>query len=203
MARMKTTALALFAALAALSLDPSSGRARPQGPRPSRRCPPPPPRPDPERGQAARGLDRLLPALRRRVRGRPERAREPHPDPRRLGQRGGGEPPREQVLKPVSDLDHWGVPDRWDLAEEGGRLRGLPAPQAQAARRGRPARRAMRMTVVIDEKGEGHAVLTLVTDRGDFVLDNKVSEVLAGTGPATSSSSANPPTPWHGFRWAG
>ena len=39
-------------------------------------------------------------------------------------------------------------------------------------------RRAMRMTVVIDEKGEGHAVLTLLTDRGDLVLDNKTSAVL-------------------------
>jgi predicted transglutaminase-like cysteine proteinase len=36
----------------------------------------------------------------------------------------------------------------------------------------------MRMTVVIDEKGEGHAVLTLVTDRGDIILDNKTSTVL-------------------------
>jgi predicted transglutaminase-like cysteine proteinase len=35
----------------------------------------------------------------------------------------------------------------------------------------------MRMTVVIDEKGEGHAVLTLITDRGDFILDNKTSAV--------------------------
>ena len=39
-------------------------------------------------------------------------------------------------------------------------------------------RRALRMTVVIDEKGEGHAVLTLLTDRGDLVLDNKTSAVL-------------------------
>jgi predicted transglutaminase-like cysteine proteinase len=36
----------------------------------------------------------------------------------------------------------------------------------------------MRMTVVIDEKGEGHAVLTLITDRGDFILDNKTGAVL-------------------------
>ncbi|MCJ2121260.1 transglutaminase-like cysteine peptidase, partial [Methylobacterium sp. J-077] len=40
-------------------------------------------------------------------------------------------------------------------------------------------RRAMRMTVVIDEKGEGHAVLTLITDRGDLVLDNKTNAIEA------------------------
>src|SRR3712207_5170722 len=39
-------------------------------------------------------------------------------------------------------------------------------------------RRAMRMTVVIDELGEGHAVLMIRTDQGDYVLDNKTSSVL-------------------------
>ena len=33
------------------------------------------------------------------------------------------------------------------------------------------------MTVVRDEKGEGHAVLTARTAQGDFILDNKVDEV--------------------------
>ena len=34
------------------------------------------------------------------------------------------------------------------------------------------------MTVVIDENGEGHAVLTVRTNRGDLILDNKSNEVL-------------------------
>ena len=38
-------------------------------------------------------------------------------------------------------------------------------------------RRALLMTVVIDEKGEGHAVLMART-RGDLILDNKGSSVL-------------------------
>jgi predicted transglutaminase-like cysteine proteinase len=33
------------------------------------------------------------------------------------------------------------------------------------------------MTVVRDEKGEGHAVLTVRTVQGDYILDNKVDEV--------------------------
>jgi predicted transglutaminase-like cysteine proteinase len=32
--------------------------------------------------------------------------------------------------------------------------------------------------VVIDEQNEGHAVLMVRTDRGDFILDNKTSTVL-------------------------
>jgi predicted transglutaminase-like cysteine proteinase len=36
---------------------------------------------------------------------------------------------------------------------------------------------ALLLTVVRDEKGEGHAVLTARTVQGDFILDNKVNEV--------------------------
>src|SRR5581483_5048680 len=34
------------------------------------------------------------------------------------------------------------------------------------------------ITVVRDENNEGHAVLTVRTDKGDFVLDNKRNEIL-------------------------
>jgi len=34
------------------------------------------------------------------------------------------------------------------------------------------------MTVVIDDIGEGHAVMMVRTDRGDFILDNKRNAVL-------------------------
>ena len=44
-------------------------------------------------------------------------------------------------------------------------------------KKGLPAR-AMRMTVVIDEKGEGHAVLTILTDQGDYILDNKTDRIV-------------------------
>ena len=46
--------------------------------------------------------------------------------------------------------------------------------------RGWPAS-SLLITVVRDEKGEGHAVLTARTVQGDFVLDNKVDEVKAWT----------------------
>ncbi|KAB7784231.1 transglutaminase-like cysteine peptidase [Methylorubrum populi] len=85
-----------------------------------------------------------------------------------------------RTIEPVTDQEHWGRPDRWDLAEDG---RGDCEDYQLLKRRmlaaaGLP-RRAMRMTVVIDEKGEGHAVLTLVTDRGDYILDNKTNAVMA------------------------
>ena len=39
-------------------------------------------------------------------------------------------------------------------------------------------RQALLMTVVKDEKGEGHAILTVKTNRGEFVLDNQESRIL-------------------------
>ena len=79
-----------------------------------------------------------------------------------------------------TDQEHWGRPDRWNLGEDGiGDCEDFQLLKRRwLAAAGLP-RRAMRMTVVIDEKGEGHAVLTLITDRGDFILDNKTSAVMA------------------------
>lgn len=81
-------------------------------------------------------------------------------------------------VKAVTDADHWGVVDIWSFPDDG---RGDCEDYQLLKRRilaesGLP-RRAMRMTVVIDELGEGHAVLLLRTNQGDYVLDNKTSTV--------------------------
>nr|WP_085984979.1 transglutaminase-like cysteine peptidase [Methylobacterium nodulans] len=82
-------------------------------------------------------------------------------------------------IRPLTDQEHWGVPDRWDLAEDGtGDCEDYQLLKRKLLAESGLPRRAMRMTVVIDEKGEGHAVLMLRTDRGDLVLDNKTSAVL-------------------------
>ena len=39
-------------------------------------------------------------------------------------------------------------------------------------------REALLVTVVRDKKGKGHAVLTVTTDKGDYVLDNQKDELL-------------------------
>lgn len=82
-------------------------------------------------------------------------------------------------IKPVTDDAHWGVIDRWDLPQDGlGDCEDYQLLKRKIlVERGLP-RRALRMTVVIDEQNEGHAVLMVRTDRGDFILDNKTSTVL-------------------------
>jgi predicted transglutaminase-like cysteine proteinase len=82
-------------------------------------------------------------------------------------------------VRSLPDRDHWGVTDRWDLAEDGsGDCEDFQLLKRKLLADAGLPRRAMRMTVVIDEVDEGHAVLMIRTDRGDFILDNKTSAVL-------------------------
>ncbi|GJE40716.1 transglutaminase-like cysteine peptidase [Methylobacterium persicinum] len=82
-------------------------------------------------------------------------------------------------VEPMTDMEHLHVADRWDLAEDGiGDCEDYQLLKRHLLAEAGLPRRAMRMTVVIDEKGEGHAVLTLITDRGDLVLDNKTDTIL-------------------------
>jgi predicted transglutaminase-like cysteine proteinase len=81
-------------------------------------------------------------------------------------------------IKPMSDKDHWGVIDRWDYPTDG---YGDCEDYALLKRRllieeGFP-RQGLLMTVVKDEQGEGHAILTLKTDNGEYILDNLDNEV--------------------------
>ncbi|MBI1867652.1 MAG: transglutaminase-like cysteine peptidase [Methylocystis sp.] len=77
------------------------------------------------------------------------------------------------AIEPVADTDHWGAIDQWDYPSDG---KGDCEDYALLKRRmlmeqGFP-RQALLMTVVKDAHAEGHAVLTVVTDHGEFVLDN-------------------------------
>ncbi|TXM65917.1 transglutaminase-like cysteine peptidase [Methylobacterium sp. WL69] len=84
-------------------------------------------------------------------------------------------------IRPITDMAHWGVVDRWDFPDDGaGDCEDFQLlKRRMLVERGLP-RRALRMTVVIDDIGEGHAVLMVRTDRGDLILDNKTNAILSG-----------------------
>jgi predicted transglutaminase-like cysteine proteinase len=85
-----------------------------------------------------------------------------------------------RTILPVSDQDHWGVLDRWDYPDDGlGDCEDIQLLKRKLLVDAGLPRRAMRMTVVIDEDGAGHAVMMIHTSYGDFILDNKRNEVLA------------------------
>nr|WP_244427158.1 transglutaminase-like cysteine peptidase [Methyloferula stellata] len=78
----------------------------------------------------------------------------------------------------VSDMDHWGVLDQWDYPSDG---KGDCEDYALLKRKllieeGFP-RQALLMTVVKDEQNDGHAILTIKTNHGEFILDNLTDEI--------------------------
>ena len=85
-------------------------------------------------------------------------------------------------IKPVTDLEHWGVAERWNYPDDGyGDCEDyVLLKRRMLIERGWPESTLL-ITVVRDENNEGHAVLTARTDIGDLVLDNKRKEVLRWT----------------------
>lgn len=81
------------------------------------------------------------------------------------------------AIAPATDLELYGVPEFWTLPTESGDCEDYALLKRQVLmRRGWPAS-ALLMTVVRDERGDGHAVLTVRTAQGDFILDNKISDI--------------------------
>lgn len=84
------------------------------------------------------------------------------------------------TIRPLTDEEHWHVADKWDIPTDGyGDCEDYQLLKRKLLAEAGFPRRAMRMTVVLDEKREGHAVLMVRTNQGDFVLDNKTDAVTA------------------------
>ena len=84
------------------------------------------------------------------------------------------------TITALPDWQHWGVEDRWTYPDDGmGDCEDLQLLKRKLLVEEGLPRRALRMTVVFDEGGEGHAVLMALTDRGALILDNKRNAVLA------------------------
>ena len=82
-------------------------------------------------------------------------------------------------IEPVSNLEHWGtLLDHWDYPTDGKGDCKIYAlwKRKQLLDRGFP-RQALLMTIVRDLEGNGHTILTVKTDKGDYILDNMVGEV--------------------------
>lgn len=81
------------------------------------------------------------------------------------------------AIAPATDQEIYGVSELWTYPKDRGDCEDYALlKQRILIERGWP-KSSLLLTVVRDEKGEGHAVLTARTAQGDFVLDNKVDEV--------------------------
>jgi predicted transglutaminase-like cysteine proteinase len=80
-------------------------------------------------------------------------------------------------IEPVTDIELYGQTDYWTIPAAKGDCEDYAlVKRKRLMALGWPAS-ALLMTVVRDEKGEGHAVLTARTMQGDFILDNKTDEI--------------------------
>jgi predicted transglutaminase-like cysteine proteinase len=84
-----------------------------------------------------------------------------------------------ETVKPLTDIEHWGVVERWSYPNDGyGDCEDYVLLKRRILMESGWPREALLVTVVLMEKNEGHAVLTVTTDKGDYVLDNLNKNIL-------------------------
>ena len=87
-----------------------------------------------------------------------------------------------ETVKPMTDQDHWGDIEKWSYPTDGyGDCEDYVLLKRKMLIDSGWPREALLVTVVRDKKGEGHAVLTVKSDKGEFILDNQNEEVVAWT----------------------
>jgi predicted transglutaminase-like cysteine proteinase len=85
-------------------------------------------------------------------------------------------------IKPMTDMEHWGVVEKWSLPTDGyGDCEDYVLLKRKMLIDAGWPREALLVTVVRDKKGEGHAVLTVKSNKGEFILDNQNEDVVAWT----------------------
>jgi len=83
------------------------------------------------------------------------------------------------TVKPITDLEHWGVVERWNYPDDGyGDCEDYVLLKRRMLIQAGWPRQALLITVVRDKRGDGHAVLTVKTDKGELILDNQNEGIL-------------------------
>lgn len=82
-------------------------------------------------------------------------------------------------VKPMTDMDHWGVVERWNYPDDGyGDCEDYALQKRKMLLQAGWPREALLMTVVRDQHGDGHAILTVKTDKGEYILDNQTDAIM-------------------------
>lgn len=85
------------------------------------------------------------------------------------------------LVEPRSDLEIYGRDEVWTFPDQAGDCEDYVLLKRQLLIDAGFAESALLITVVRKPDGEGHAVLTVRTDRGDFILDNLRNDVRLWT----------------------
>lgn len=84
-------------------------------------------------------------------------------------------------VEPVTDQDLWGVPELWSYPQKRGDCEDYVLLKRRQLMAKGVSGHNLLITVVRQLNGDGHALLTVRTDRGDFVLDNLEPSILLWT----------------------
>ena len=104
-----------------------------------------------------------------------------------------------RTVNAVTDQDLYGVEEHWTYPRQNGDCEDFALlKRYMLMQRGWPAS-SLLITVVLQPNGEGHAVLTVRTDRADYVLDNLESQVKPWS--ATSYKFLKRQAENHSGRW--
>lgn len=82
------------------------------------------------------------------------------------------------TIEPLTDQEIYGVEERWAYPDAVGDCEDYVLLKRKRLIEAGISPSNLLITVVLQPNGEGHAVLTVRTDRGDFVLDNMRNKVL-------------------------
>lgn len=84
-----------------------------------------------------------------------------------------------EAIRPEEDSVHYGRVDYWTIPTDGyGDCEDYALAKRKALIAHNFSPRALRIAVARSKTGEAHAVLTVATDRGDYVLDNLTDAIL-------------------------
>ncbi|HUO01928.1 MAG TPA: transglutaminase-like cysteine peptidase [Rhizomicrobium sp.] len=83
-----------------------------------------------------------------------------------------------RAIAPEDDLAHYGRAEYWTIPTDGkGDCEDYALTKREKLIAAGVSPRALRIALVRTSRGEGHAVLTVATDHGDYVLDNLAANV--------------------------
>jgi predicted transglutaminase-like cysteine proteinase len=83
------------------------------------------------------------------------------------------------TVKPMTDMDHWGVVERWNYPDDGyGDCEDYVLQKRKMLMQAGWPREALLITVVRDKNNDGHAVLTVKSDKGEYILDNQTDDIV-------------------------
>jgi predicted transglutaminase-like cysteine proteinase len=81
-------------------------------------------------------------------------------------------------IQPESDIDLYKTAEMWAYPTTSGDCEDYVLLKKRYLQSIGFAADQLLITVLLDEKGDGHAVLTVTTDGGDFILDNRRDDIL-------------------------